>query len=37
MSCCVNKYVVGMSGNGTIYIYNRNGVIATIPLSTFKK
>jgi len=31
-----NQYVVGM-GNGTIYIYNKNGVIATIPLSLFKK
>ena len=31
-----SQYVVGM-GNGTIYIYNKNGVIATIPLSTFKK
>jgi hypothetical protein len=30
------KYVVGMR-NQTIYIYNNKGVIATIPVSTFKK
>ncbi|MCK9618289.1 MAG: RHS repeat-associated core domain-containing protein [Lentimicrobiaceae bacterium] len=29
-------YVFGM-GNGTIYVYIRNGVIATIPMSIFKK
>jgi RHS repeat-associated protein len=29
------EYVVGMKSN-TIYIYNKTGVIATIPLSTFK-
>jgi hypothetical protein len=29
-------YVVGM-GSGLIYIYNRRGVVATIPISTFKK
>jgi hypothetical protein len=31
-----NKYMVGM-GSGLIYVYNRNGVIATIPIETFKK
>jgi hypothetical protein len=31
-----NQYVVGM-GNGIIYVYNKKGVVATIPLSTFKK
>ena len=31
-----SQYVVGMS-SGTIYIYNKTGVIATIPLSIFKK
>jgi len=30
------EYTPGM-GNGTIYIYNRTGVVATIPISTFKK
>jgi RHS repeat-associated protein len=29
------NYVVGM-GSGVIYIYNRYGVVATIPISTFK-
>lgn len=28
------EYVFGMSDN-TIYIYNRSGVVATIPISTF--
>ena len=30
------NYVFGMR-DGTIYMYNKKGVIATIPLSTFKK
>jgi RHS repeat-associated protein len=30
-----NEYVIGMRDN-TIYIYNKSGVVATIPLSTFK-
>jgi hypothetical protein len=32
-----NQYVIGMSNGGTIYIYNNKGVIATIPVATFKK
>jgi RHS repeat-associated protein len=30
-----NQYVVGM-GTGLIYVYNRRGVVATIPIATFK-
>jgi hypothetical protein len=29
------QYAVGMK-NGTIYIYNKSGTVATIPTSTFK-
>lgn len=30
-----NKYVLGM-GSNTIYVYNKTGVMATIPISVFK-
>ena len=30
------NYVFGMR-DGTIYMYNNKGVIATVPISTFKK
>lgn len=31
------NYVFGMRGSGLIYIYNKTGVIATIPIGVFKK